>query len=119
MKDYATEFYKSAAWKSCRDAYMASRSHLCEECMREGRYTLAEIVHHIIPITEENINDPNVTLSWSNLRAVCRECHAAAHGARVRRYKVDTLYAFETFFCNPDSEYVRTGLSPFSFPEFA
>ena len=30
-----------------------------------------------------------------------------------------TLYAFETFFCNPDSEYIQTGLSPFSFPEFA
>ena len=90
MKDYAAEFYKSAAWKSCRDAYMASRSYLCEECMREGRYIPAKIVHHVIPITLENINDPNVTLSWSNLRAVCRECHAAAHGARVRRYKVDS-----------------------------
>ena len=89
MKDFATAFYKSKAWKSCRDSYMESRSGLCEECLARGVYSPAEIVHHIIELTPENITDPNVTLSWSNLRAVCRECHAAAHGARQRRYKVD------------------------------
>ena len=89
MKDFAAAFYKSKAWKACRDSYMDSRSGLCEECLARGVYSPAEIVHHIIELTPENIKDPEVALSWSNLRAVCRECHAAAHGARIRRYNVD------------------------------
>lgn len=89
MKDFAETFYKSKAWKACRDSYMQSRSGLCEDCLANGIYTPAEIVHHVIPLTPENIKDPEVALSWSNLRAVCRECHAIAHGARDRRYKVD------------------------------
>jgi len=89
MKDFATSFYKSKAWKNCRDSYMESVSNLCEDCLAKGLYTKAEIAHHVIPLTPENIEDPAIALSWSNLRAVCRECHAAAHGARDRRYTVD------------------------------
>lgn len=89
--DYAAPFYNSTAWKRCRAAYRTKVGGLCEDCLRQGRYTPAEIIHHIEPLTPENINDPAVTLNFSNLRAVCRECHAKAHGARVHRYKVDAI----------------------------
>ena len=91
MKDWAKPFYKSAAWKSCRAAYMQQVGGLCENCLAQGRYTPAEIVHHIVEITPENIADPEVTLSFGNLRAVCRECHAVEHGSRQKRYKLDEL----------------------------
>ena len=91
MKDYAASFYSSKAWKQCRAAYMTKVGGLCEDCLSKGIYTPAEIVHHIVEIDQHNINDPTVTLSFNNLRAVCRECHAAAHGARARRYKLDEL----------------------------
>ena len=91
MKDYAAAFYKSKAWQSCRASYLAKVGGLCEDCLAKGIYTPAEIVHHIVEITPTNINDPTVTLNHANLRAVCRECHAAEHGARVRRYKLDEL----------------------------
>lgn len=90
MKPYAAAFYKSPAWVSCRASYIKANP-LCEDCLFEGRYTPAEIVHHKIPITPENIGDPKITLSFSNLKAVCRECHAREHGARQRRYKLDDL----------------------------
>lgn len=90
MKTFAAEFYKSGAWVACRAAYIKAHP-LCEDCLAQGRYSPAEIVHHITELTPENINDPKITLSFSNLRAVCRECHAAAHGARQRRYKLDEL----------------------------
>lgn len=90
MKPYAVKFYKSKAWKTTRDAYMQSVGGLCEDCRKRGVYTPAEIVHHVIELTPENIKDPEVALSWSNLRAVCRECHAIAHGAHDRRYTVDS-----------------------------
>jgi len=89
VKEWAASFYKSPVWQGCRNSYMASVHGLCEECLSRGVYTPAEIVHHIKEITPENIHDPDVALSWSNLEAVCRECHAEKHGARIRRYRLD------------------------------
>lgn len=89
MKPYAETFYKSKAWQDCRAAYMSKVGGLCECCLSAGRFTPAEIVHHKIELSPDNINDPTITLSFDNLEAVCRECHAIRHGARVRRYKLD------------------------------
>ena len=90
-KPFSAAFYKSPAWLATRAAYIKSTSGLCEDCLARGVLTPAEIVHHVIPLTPENINDPSVTLSFKNLRAVCRECHAKEHGARLKRYKLDEL----------------------------
>ena len=79
MKEYAKEFYKSRAWKNCRDSYLKSVGGLCEICAKYGKVTPAEEVHHIRHINEKNITDPNITLAWSNLCAVCRECHRREH----------------------------------------
>lgn len=91
MKDFAKSFYTSRAWKNCRRAYAASVGGLCEDCKAKGLITPGEIVHHKTELTPENINRPEITLDWENLRLVCRECHAKAHGARERRYVVDEL----------------------------
>ena len=91
MKDFAAAFYKSKAWQQCRAAYLEQSGGLCEDCLAKGIYTPAEIVHHIVEITPDNVMNPNVTLNFKNLRCLCRECHAAEHGARIRRYKLDEL----------------------------
>lgn len=77
------------------------RDHwLCQDCLAKGIYTPAEEVHHIIPLTPENIEDPAVNTNPENLIALCRECHKQRHIAmrerrqnlgerRVRRYTVD------------------------------
>lgn len=83
-REFTEGFYMSHGWKQTRKAYVKSVGGLCEDCLRRGIYRPAEIVHHVIPITPENIHDPAVTLAWKNLRAVCRECHAWEHGDRVR-----------------------------------
>lgn len=89
MKDYATTFYSSTAWKNTRTAYAKSKGNLCESCLERGLFAPGEIVHHKTHITPQNINDPNITLNWNNLRLVCRECHAAEHEQRKRRYRFD------------------------------
>lgn len=89
MKPWAVAFYKSKAWKQCRAAYAASVGGLCERCLARGQYVPGEIVHHKIVLTPDNINDPSVTLNWSNLELVCRNCHAELHDSRQRRFKVD------------------------------
>lgn len=89
MKDYARTFYTSGAWVNCREAYRKSVGGLCESCRDAGRIRAGAIVHHLTPITPENINDPNITLNWKNLRFLCRDCHAAVHGYTKKRWHVD------------------------------
>ena len=88
MQEYAKTFYKSKAWQSCRASYLKQARGLCEVCLKRGLYTPADTVHHIKHITPQNIGDPSITLSFSNLMAVCRDCHAEQHRTK-RRYKVD------------------------------
>lgn len=82
------------AWKQTSRAYKQSVGGLCESCMTKGLVTPAEIVHHKIPLTDNNINDLNISLSWNNLQALCRQCHAEAHEEMYRqrtkkRYSID------------------------------
>ncbi len=77
MKEYAREFYTSAAWRSCSKSYMQSQNYICERCGG-----VAEICHHKTHLTPENINDPAIALSWSNLEALCMDCHNREHMAR-------------------------------------
>lgn len=90
MQAYAESFYKSQAWKNTRTAYAKSVGGLCEKCKEQGIIKAGDIVHHKIHITPMNIVDTNITLDWSNLQLVCRDCHAKIHGSEsVRRYNVD------------------------------
>lgn len=89
MKEYAEGFYKSKQWQNTRASYLKSVGGLCERCLAKGRYKAAVIVHHKKHIDPQTIQDPRVTLSWDNLEAVCRECHAELHGERPKRYTLD------------------------------
>ena len=89
MQPWASEFYHSAAWRTLRDAIIRRDTFLCQDCLKAGRLTPAEEVHHIQPLTPENIKDPQVALNPELLISVCRECHQTRHGARQRRYSVD------------------------------
>lgn len=74
-RDYAKSFYLSKVWVKCRPAFMRSKNFCCERCGR-----LATIVHHKKYINELNINNPDITLEWDNLQALCTECHNVVHG---------------------------------------
>lgn len=91
MKPWAEGFYKSAAWKHCRELCMRRDAYLCRDCLANGVYRPAEEVHHIVELTPENISDPAVSLNPANLVSLCRECHRARHGKAPKRYKVDEM----------------------------
>lgn len=78
MKKWAEKFYKSKAWQECRQAYFIYRHGICERCGRPG-----EIVHHKVYLTPENINDPNIILSFDNLELLCQDCHNKEHSAKL------------------------------------
>ena len=92
-KEFSRAFYKSQAWKSCRDSYWRSRRGLCEDCIEKGVITSGEEVHHVIPLTPDNIGNPAITLSWNNLRLLCRECHQARHrkSTEPARYTINPV----------------------------
>lgn len=74
MKPWAKSFYKSKAWRQCRDAYFISKQGLCETCGEAGK-----IVHHTVYLTPDNINNPEVSLNWDLLRLDCQTCHNQEH----------------------------------------
>lgn len=93
-KEFSKAFYNSRAWKDCRESYIKNmpvyKRGLCEHCYREGKYTLGKELHHIEPLTPNNINNRRVTLGHDNLVLLCFECHQKEHDKRNGvRYKFD------------------------------
>ena len=83
-------FYKSAAWKRCRASYIKKCGGLCERCLAQGLIKPGYIVHHKIHLTEDNINDPTITLSHGNLEYLCMDCHNAEHfTSKDKRYCIN------------------------------
>lgn len=90
----STGFYNSQAWKDTRRNYKQSVGYLCERCMKRGIIATADVVHHRVPLTEETVNDINLSLNWDNLQALCRKCHGEVHAdierrRKNRRYNID------------------------------
>lgn len=56
-------------WRKLRARFLNAHP-LCEQCLLQGRYTLATEVHHIKPLTDGGTND------LSNLMALCKPCHS-------------------------------------------
>lgn len=82
-QDWARPFYNSKAWQRCRQAYIAHRitvdGGLCERCSKKGKYNLGKEVHHKIWLNPNNINNPEITLSFDNLEYLCETCHTHEH----------------------------------------
>lgn len=74
-RKFAKKFYDSKAWKDCRKSFIAYRitidGGMCQHCKDKLGY----IVDHIIELTPENINNPNITLNHNNFQYLCLECH--------------------------------------------
>lgn len=79
-------FYDSSKWKKFRELlitkYMQEKGNekiVCEECgerIDNKKITL----HHIQEITNENVNDVNISLNPDNIKILCHHCHNREHG---------------------------------------
>lgn len=86
-KEYAKKFYKSTAWQKCRESYISKAFGLCEHCGGPGY-----IVDHIVEITPDNINDPDVTLNHDNLQFLCTPCHNKKTFKRLDPVRDDVMF---------------------------
>ncbi len=78
-REFAKKFYNSKQWKKCRELYRQSVNGLCERCLKKGKYVLGDEVHHKKHLSPDNINNPDVTLSFNNLELLCASCHSIEH----------------------------------------
>ena len=88
---FATAFYHDVRWLKNRKAYLMKPIEtpmgtippgMCERCFERGELVPARVVHHKIHLTPENINDPHITLNFSNFQRLCQDCHAEVHSGR-------------------------------------
>jgi 5-methylcytosine-specific restriction endonuclease McrA len=67
---FAKTFYNSKLWKNARAEALHRDMFTCCEC-----YGKAEEVHHIIPLSPDNIDNYDISLNIKNLRSLCHNCH--------------------------------------------
>lgn len=82
-KAFARAFYKSAAWRKCRESYISMVFGLCERCQARGKTITGYILHHKVELTPDNIVDPDIALGHHNLEFVCLDCHNVEHGIKA------------------------------------
>ena len=76
---FAHQFYHSKAWKNERGVVWDRAHGLCERCAEKGDVKPADVVHHVVPLTERNVNDPDIALNPDRLLALCDDCHTEVH----------------------------------------
>jgi hypothetical protein len=73
-----TDFYSSKDWRMLRRNIIIQRGMQCNRC--KGVYAMHKLIgHHIIPLTDSNINNPNITLNADNVEIICQTCHNNEH----------------------------------------
>ena len=86
-REFSKAFYHSKEWVRCRDGYIRSRHYICERCGKP-----ATIVHHKKFINPGNINNPEITLNWDNLEALCIDCHDQIHNRNLEITTKETMF---------------------------
>lgn len=88
--DAGTEarFYWSSPWQRLRSYVLDLDRHECQICKARGRYSRADIVHHVKHLRERpdlalSVYDPDT--GERQLISVCKACHEAEHPEALRR----------------------------------
>lgn len=89
VKTYAKRFYNSKEWKQIRQSVLMRDNYLCQQCG-----AVAEEVHHINHVTQENINSKE-THCEKNLISLCRNCHCRLHDRDRAKDQGSGTYYFD------------------------
>ena len=75
------ELYQGKRWKDCR-AYMVQKYPLCQDCLKEGKITATEEVHHLKSPFKPGITPEEKerrAYDENNLVCLCRYHHWKRH----------------------------------------
>lgn len=82
MRELRRKAYNNTAWRKMRDTYLHEHP-ICEECLKKGKITPAEDIHHKkSPFKGGEINY-GLLLDYDNLMAVCKKCHQLIHNQKA------------------------------------
>lgn len=73
------DFYHTDRWRKLRQYVIDRDGGMCVHCGRKGN-----IVHHIVWVNDDNVDDDSVVFNPDNLECVCVDCHAAIHSGGKR-----------------------------------
>lgn len=74
MREFAEQVYKGKRWQKVRDYIWQRDNGLCQDCGELG-----EEVHHEIPLSPSNVDDPEIVYGDEHLVLLCRLCHKHRH----------------------------------------
>ena len=72
--------YNTARWRELR-VLKLQRNPLCEICLKSGRVTPADDIHHVISFmsTHDPIQRKFLAFDFNNLMSLCDRCHQEIH----------------------------------------
>lgn len=79
LRGYDDSKRYDSRWTKLRNLFIKSFP-FCSLCREEGRMTKATVVHHIIPVEE----DESLKYSWDNLMSLCQHHHMQIHKNREK-----------------------------------
>lgn len=84
-RDEVEKFYFTENWKELREDVLEELHNECQECLKKGKYTKADCVHHVNEVKVR----PDLALSkyyidqhgqkQRNLLPLCNTCHNIIH----------------------------------------
>lgn len=85
------KFYNSTAWRKVSKKMKVDVGYVCNRCKWFGDFK-DMITHHVIYLTDTNVDDYEVSLNEDNLEVICIQCHNKEHSGvitDVLRYDID------------------------------
>lgn len=73
------KFYDRAAWRVARENALMRDRYLCVLCKKQGDIKPADVVHHKIHLSLDNMDNPKIAYNLDNLISLCSEHHVEVH----------------------------------------
>lgn len=95
------KFYLSEDWKEKREKVLEFFHFECQECLKKGKYTEADCVHHInevrqhpeLALSEYYVDEKGQT--QYNLVPLCNTCHNLIHEKLIKFQRKDKFFLDE------------------------
>ena len=82
--------YNNSSWRKLRDTYLKEHA-VCQKCISKGKITPATSAHHIKSPFQNGTINWDLLLDYTNLMAVCHECHAQIHNEQNGHKTAETI----------------------------
>lgn len=90
--DKIHKFYCTQAWQDLSyNSKIAARGK-CSRCGYIADKMSELIGHHKIELTEDNVDDPNISLNRENIEVICQQCHNKQHRRFGSKQNVYIVY---------------------------